>query len=356
MSHYSGLLVRVNLQDVGNEPASGPHWVSPDIIPYGQGTLTYDRALSTYNQDIGQAITNNLNNNIYVRCKNLANTPMQGNVNLYYADASLFLYPTGWQLMSPTNGNVFTTSQHGDPIRSIPPGEIALVTAPFNLSHLPPDRHYCFIAVVNNDNVKFKIPDSFSSNAAFAAWVLDHPNVAQRNISIHPGSNSRITEYMTFGNANWLPSTFRFSMLGQNIPSDTSWAAYCGDQRLETTPFTDRGFLDKPYNSLYKDGWDHFDLTVPANIGNSTLNQPMTMAFTFSTANGSPFPKDATFTIYYDQIPTERGVSASLFEEEQKLGVIRERRTSRTPEDAQNTPPIYAIPLGSVQIKQGQTS
>ncbi|AOI68871.1 hypothetical protein [Burkholderia ubonensis] len=322
MSTYSGLLVRINPEDVGQVPAEGLEWISPDIIPYGTQVLTYVQAVETYGQTIAQPIVNNLNNNIYVRCKNinLNESSMKGNVNLYYADSSLFLLPNTWvPLTLPTQDNAFGIDSGSSFRTTIPQKSVGLVEAPFNLKYLQPGRHFCFIAVVNNNNKKFPIPARFSSNVAFAKWVKDNPNIAQRNISLIPGSNSNYTQYASFGNNNPKPATFRFDLTASNIPPQTTWGAQCADLRLPS-PFTDSGTF-KQANDRVSTKW----ITVPPLVGKD--NQLMNMAFTFSAPPGTAFSGDVNIKIEYRQIATGVNELPELYEEEQQSGLVRDYET-----------------------------
>lgn len=309
MATYEGLLVRTAFGDTGAIPAPECYWTAPDIIPFGRDVLTYEQAVETYGgPDIGKPIVNNLNNNIYVRCKNVSNNTMRGNVNLYYANASLFLLPGTWtRLAHPNVGEPFVGRLGSTEIAE---GKIAIVQAPFLLSHLQPGQHFCFIAVVNNNNIPFGIPPKFDSNADYIKWIRCNPNVAQRNIEHQNGSDANITEYLTFGNANPMASQFLIAMIGHNIPLGTRWEAMCTDKRLEGGQFHDQG-------TFSAEGTAALRLMVPKNVGNGT--PLMTMAFTFSTPNGKPFSPSAYFDYYYYQVPTAKTQSEDLHEKEKDV-------------------------------------
>lgn len=339
MATYEGLLVRTAFGDTGAIPAPECHWTAPDIIPYGQDVLSYEQAAETYSgPDIGKPIVNNLNNNIYIRCKNISNETMLGNVNLYYANASLFLLPSTWVQVDRPNPNNPFVSRFGS--TQIAEGAIALVQAPFLLNRLEEGVHFCFIAVVNNNNVPFGVPQRFDSNADFVKWVRYHPNVAQRNIEHRPGSNADITEYLTFGNANPIPSNFLFTVTGYNIPPQTHWKAQCTDSRLPGGPFKDHGtFSSSNTAATY--------LTVPKNVGNGT--PLMTMAFTFSTPDGKPFSPLAYFVFSYYQIPSTEAQSPELVEKESD--VIGQYRVPAANGGADEMRSL--IELGSVDLRLG---
>jgi hypothetical protein len=305
---YSGLFIRSNFHDTSYIPAPDHFWTSPDIIPLGENTLSYERAIHTYGgPDIGQPVISNLNNNVYVRCLNLAQKSMKGYVNLYYAEDSLFLLPASWKPVKlPAVNNQFVNGQENPNIQS---GEIALVRVPFMLSQLAAGKHWCFIAVANNNDIPFGIPQSFSSNAAYALWVRDHPNVAQRNIGYSGSATGKVTLYVTFGNANAIPSKFTFVMSGANLPVNTQWSARCSDPRL--------GGEYNQYGTFSSAGTAATQLTVPPHVGGQD-SPLMTMAFTFSTPNGAAFPGNSSVNITYYQQATLAAESRDLFEAERE--------------------------------------
>ncbi|WP_394825870.1 hypothetical protein [Pendulispora albinea] len=341
MAICSGLLVRDNFADTGTVPSTGTIWTSPDIIPYGQDVLSSAQAVSTYKgPDIGRPVVNNLNNNIYVRCRNVSNHTMTGNVNLYYANSSLFLLPNTWtQLKVPTVNNAFVTASGPAPSTSIPEGIIGMVQAPFNLSHVPPEHHFCFIAVVNDNNVPFPIPAKFASNAAFASWVASNPSVAWRNIVLCAGSNSNVTSYQTFGNCNPIASTFIFSMVGKNLPPGTTWQAHCADKRLPQA-FSASG-------TFSTSGTASLQMEVPPNIGGG--NPLLTMAFTYTAPGGQAFPKNAVVTVTYYQVPTVFEQSPQLVEEEKH--VVRDHVVAAPDGGDSGFATMQLLLLGSVEVQ-----
>jgi hypothetical protein len=299
MATYQGLLIRDNFQDNGINPPVGDLYTSPDIIPYQNATLDWATAASTYKgPDIGKAVIDNTNNNIYIRGWNIGSAPITATVDLYYADASLFLLPSTWtHVVLPVADNTMVNSSSGAPVTTIQPNTMALTQAPFNLDKLAnPNVHYCFIAVANNNGVETPIPASFPSNAAFSLWVQDNPGVGWRNIVRGTPSQSTSVSYQTFGNANPVQNSFIFSMQGVNLPAGTAWAANCNDQRL-SKPYASSGLFSST-------GGASTLIDVPANIGNSTGNALMNMAFTFTAPGGQAFPSNASVVVTYYQVPT----------------------------------------------------
>ncbi|MCW3845688.1 hypothetical protein OF829_00435 [Sphingomonas sp. LB-2] len=306
--------------------------------------MTSATAVQTYNgPDIGQPVVNNANNNIYIRCKNISGATMTGNANLYYANSSLFLYPTSWIPVNlpVTNNNFVTTS--GTVSTSLPNAMIGLVQSPFTLGGIPNNAHYCFIAVVNNNGVPTTIPPSFASNAAFALWVSSSPNVAYRNIVLNAGSPGRVVNYTTFGNANSFASQMIFSVVGTNVPANSTWSAQCSDARLPQ-PFNASG-------TFSSSGTASTQLTVPANIAGG--NPLMSMAWTFATPNGQPFPTNTSFAISYYQVPTSPGAVEGLddaFFALEAQASAEYKIASRDPEAVNGVEAATLILLGSVLV------
>ena len=257
MPAYSGLLVRDNFADVGQIPTTGNLWTAPDIIPYHNNVLTPEVAASTYSRDIGLDVVSNLNNNVYTRCRNISGAAMTGTANLFYADASLFLLPATWtRIVLPGASVDLVDTATG--LTSIAANNIALTQAPFTMAGVPANAHYCFITVVNNNGIPFPVPQTFASNAEFAVWVQNNPNVAYRNIAYNRGSSSNVTSYQRFGNANPVASTMIYNMTGTGLPQNTTWQASCADSRL-SAPFSATG-------TFSSSGTAGTSLQVPANI------------------------------------------------------------------------------------------
>jgi hypothetical protein len=341
MSTYSGLMVRDNFQDVGIIPSTGDYWVSPDIIPYGMAVLDPKQAVKTFGgPDLAKPVVSGGNNNIYVRCKNIAAAPKAANVNLYYTPYSLMMLPTFWQpVTTPVSNNNFITTD-GKRDLLIPVGGIGLVQAPFNVVGSKTGEHYCFVAIVNNDGIPSPYPGPFNSNAAYAAFVMNNPNIAQRNVTAVAGSIGTYTTSATFGNINPIGSTFFFSLVGTNLPSGTTWSAQCDDQRLPQ-PFSASGVFSSQ-------GTASAQLIVPANIGAG--NALMAMTFTYTAPNNQPFPPGTKIVkpSYYQQ-PTAQEESAMLFEEER--AVIRQHRVAARSEGAEGFETLQLILLGSVETQ-----
>src|SRR5207249_4524920 len=97
MTTYNDIFVRDNFGDTGQTPSNGNPYMSPDIIPYQNGQLTWTQITSTYpnGPDLGKSIVMPGPNNIYIRAKNLQPTGTESGTNsLYYGPSSLFMLPS----------------------------------------------------------------------------------------------------------------------------------------------------------------------------------------------------------------------------------------------------------------------
>lgn len=340
MATYSGLMVRDNWADTGVIPSSGDAWASPDIIPYGTASLDPSVATRSYGgPDLGKPVTNNANNNVYIRSKNISGASITGTVNLYYARSSVFLYPTTWiPVTQPAVANAFVTTTT-PPSATIPDQGIALVQAPFVLGGIPANDHYCFISVVNNNGAQFPVPPGFPSNAAFGLWVSQNPNVVYRNIALNPGSTASVVSYTTFGSANPVSSTMIFSVVGTNVPTGTTWVASCNDARLPQ-PFNANG-------TFSSSGTAGTQLTVPGNITGG--NSLMTMALTFTNPSGQPFPSGTNFLISYYQVPVGEDV-VEVDDDFRALEVQAAKEHSVAARDGSGFETVTLILLGSVNV------
>jgi hypothetical protein len=291
-NQYDDLYVRDNLRDTGIIPSTGENYLSPDIIPYQEDALSWDTANSTYSQDIAKSVTGNRANNIYVRAKNLRATAETGIVNLYRAEASLFLTPNTWIKVGIASGTYDADLVYKNGEKSIPTQGIAIGSPAFVIKDLT-ENHPCLITVVNTPAHKVNIPVRFASNSAFEQWVRDNPAVAHRNICYYPGDNTKINQTMSFGNLNQSPEYFIFRAEGQGFDMGTKVRLQCTDQAWLYT--SDELALPAPN----KEGKQIVTFAPTTPIPASFRS---TMMVTL-TAVGSNFPAGATLSLNYYQIP-----------------------------------------------------
>jgi hypothetical protein len=244
---------------------------------------------------------------VYIRAKNISTAGITGTVDLYYANASLFLLPATWQqVVLPVSDNTLCDAQN-DMATTIGTGDIALVQQSFIMNGVPTNAHYCFIALVNNNGATTPIPLSFASNDDFVGWITSNQNIAQRNIVQVPSSGSSLSSTMTFGNTDSTTQTIIFGMTGTNLPSGTtSWSAQCTDSRL------DPAIYPNGFNASGTFAGNGASAMIQAPPLGSGGNSVMAMTFTFTAQSGN-WPANATVEIDdYQPDPSNVAVNARL--------------------------------------------
>lgn len=293
-NQYDDLYVRDNLKDTGTYPTKGENYLSPDIIPYQDEALSWAQAKDTYSKDISKSIIGNRANNVYVRAKNLYSSSETGQVDLFRADASLFLTPNTWIQVATASGSYTANLVYENGARSTPTQGIAICNSAFIIDKMT-ENHPCLITVVNTPRHKVDIPPRFASNSAFEQWVRDNPAVAHRNICYYKGDNTKINQTMAFGNLNDQPEYFIFRVEGKGFDMGTKIRIQCTDQSWIYT--SEELALPKP-NQEGKQIVTFAPTTpIPAAFRNSMM---VTL-----TSVGSEFPDGASLSLSYYQIPNE---------------------------------------------------
>lgn len=187
-STYNDLLVRDALGDNGTIPYPGSvTWQSPDILPAGINPVKDPQIFFTnnYNQFYYGDIQFGWYNYIYVRVKNLASSPLTGQVALYYIQSNIFSLPRQWISQRVPNINHTNLGTFGlqTPIQ---PGAVGVIDTPFywNVPSLPVNGyHYCLLAQIITDAHPNPIPvtdDMFN----FDTWIRSNGGAAFRNVSV----------------------------------------------------------------------------------------------------------------------------------------------------------------------------
>lgn len=333
---YNDLYIRDSFSDKGAYPSSGDAYKSPDIIPFLAESLTWTKANSTYNgPDIGLPINNGGANNIYVRCYNLGVSAGTGTVALYYADASLFLRPSTWTQISSAGKATQLPFAYDGGASSIPPHAVGLSNPPFLLTNLRPGPHYCLIAVAQTPTHPVVVPQSFTSNAAFAQWVQNNPAVGWRNIAYAPNTATQAIGTYDFANINADSAYFHFQVIGSGFQVGTPVRVQCTDQKCPIDQKLTLPAPDAKGNQI-----TGFDTLVPANFDGD-------VQVTITSPSG-PFPPSASLSVGYFQYPSaqnELDVTCS------HLYVIR--RPSADFKEALGQAPIAAqlIKIGECTIR-----
>lgn len=333
------VLVRDYFGDTGSIPTYGVISHSPDIIPYGSGTLDIATAISTYN---GPSLTRPVvlpgSNNIYVRAKNLFEGGTEsGTVALYYCASSLFMLPAEWkqnQLKTADgDSSVSFVNQSGSTVFSY--GDILLTQEAFYLTSLqdpPAGQHYCLIAVVNTPNTPVSIPSTFNSTADFIQWVANTPAVAWHNITVVPNSVQQILETMVFGSADPEPNMFHFTLMGRNLPAGTTVVVQCTDAGCPIDETLTFGPAER--NGTQYAG---FDQLVPGEFQSA-------ITVTVTPPAGESFPAGASVAVFYWEYPP-----MEMTDQHHQVG--RFAQVARTaPDGTRQVVSQFVLPVGQCTI------
>jgi hypothetical protein len=290
-------LIRDDFNDNGSTQA-GIFWSSPDIINYGTNTLTVATAAATLNQYINTNFNDGQNNNMYIRAKNIGSAPATGYVTLYAVPCSLLLTPQSWlpyEMSLPSSlQNLYDQSN----ALQIQPGEICINTTAFNYQGLPGGGHFCLIAVASGANgMPFPVPQSFPTNVDQANFIINNPNVAQRNMNYGNITGSTGIMNATLGNNNNVPTSFLISLTQNNegsaLPAGTTVTASITDPRCPYAPP-----VETWYNGVTLGG-----LTVPASINGTPGAALLNISFTIQLPPGASFAGTAPIMVSYYQVP-----------------------------------------------------
>lgn len=239
MSTYPGILIRSNLGDVGAIPRTGSWTGCPDIIPYGQTPVndpqaTFGTATGTptsYDKDPGVNITAMNVNYIYVRGKNLTNTPGTGQAYLFYSPSSIVLNPQQW-----IQNHIPQAALGQSPPPVMLPAaanSVGVVTAPFvwlNPQQPPDGQHYCLITMVGSAGESIQqivaAANKVYDMASLGAWIANHGGTGWRNVVT---VNTGAADFSTFTNYSQIggDSTIQFQLNCTNLPagSEVSFSA-----------------------------------------------------------------------------------------------------------------------------------
>jgi hypothetical protein len=190
MTGYTDWYFRSNLADIGPGSAGRANSLSscPDIIPKGSAPLEkseYNDALvKTYSSDVGNNITANAPNYIYLRGR-AQQVTTNVELKLFYTPSNIILLPALWNQESNQIPSV-----SGKPviIDSVAPDTVMVSPEPFMWLNpappTPPADHYCLISHAVTTAHKDDIPGSFQSVVDFANWIKDHPYFGWRNVTL----------------------------------------------------------------------------------------------------------------------------------------------------------------------------
>ena len=168
--------VRDSLLDDGSEPSAGKAFWSPDIITRAFEVANPDEefgASTLQSEYQGHDVVSGQDNFVYLRVGNRGRLPDTLEATVYWSEVSTFTHPAYWTLIGSTE------------LEDLPVG--AWRVSPvirWKSNQLPDPGSYCLIAALDSRRDGLTIPESFPSLPSYAQWLLDHNNVAHRNVKV----------------------------------------------------------------------------------------------------------------------------------------------------------------------------
>lgn len=223
MNQFQDIYMRDYVGDSGQVPSDVRQGVSasPDIIPWGASPNPNYQTDLVNNYNVPSGYFQNINplgyNYIYVRGFNAFPSSQSGSINLYYAPASLLLWPPRWQsnVIQNTN-NTGAAVIPSTPINSVCVGQGAFYWKP--PTNLASGDHFCLISQV----VTQQDPNVFPTTLAdFAQWVANNANIAWRNVTLVPQKSPRYSAFVEMTNPVEQPNTFTLTATCTGVPDGT---------------------------------------------------------------------------------------------------------------------------------------
>lgn len=172
--------LRDHVGDTGDPAESGAFFRSPDIFvrseesndPQGE----FGEPPNADSNALGSVVTSGQDNYVYVRLKNRGGEYAENvTATVYYSPPATLTTPNLWTEVGTTTGNV-------------PQGDLLIVFDPIVWAEedLPDSGHYCFIALVGNDQDPAPEPTEFYDMETYRRFVRERNNVAWRNFTVKP--------------------------------------------------------------------------------------------------------------------------------------------------------------------------
>ncbi len=224
---WDDLHLRSNFSDTGQYPTGGTLSSSPDIIPYGVEPVSNPEETfvnTNWDKDMGKTLTANTPNYLYVRGKNLGTATTDGIVNLYYAPASLILYPIEWR-----NNQLQTSGGQKDIlIQDIAAGGKFVTPDAFQwIPDAISGDHYCLIGVAGTERNPNEIPE-IDTIDNFAQFISENPNFGWRNVSLTSSGAADFTQDVSY-NQGGLGGMMQFDIICENVPIGAEVSFSAGD-------------------------------------------------------------------------------------------------------------------------------
>jgi hypothetical protein len=213
---WDDLHLRSNFSDTGVYPTGGTLSRCPDIIPSGTAPVSNPEdtfITNNWDKDMGQDLTINAPNYLYVRGQNLGTATTDGVINLYYSPANLILYPANWRenqlqtsggqkdilVRDVANGGKFVTSD-------------AFKWVPESIS----GTHYCLIGVAGTERHPNEIPN-IDAIDDFAKFISENPNYGWRNVTL-TSKNAPDFSNDIFHSQGSIEDNMTFTLVCENVP------------------------------------------------------------------------------------------------------------------------------------------
>lgn len=228
---YTDVMLRDNLQDFGQAKVTGSVCASPDIIPVGLDALDnpQKKLTESWFQDIGQNLTANANNVIYLRGISHNSRKTKAKFYLYYSKASLLLYPDQWKnnLIPCSSGtDYFETEQLNQ-------GDLAVTQLPYiwKPSAIEKNDHYCLIGRIVTEEHPNPIP-SAQDVKDFAKFIACNPNYSMRNIVLVDKDVPDYSVEIQYAQGN-IGATMHFVIENSGCSEDAEFSVSCTNSSVE---------------------------------------------------------------------------------------------------------------------------
>lgn len=219
--------IRRNQNDLGIVPLEGtPPTMSPDIICYQNGVLTYKEAVDSYSKYICKHFLQSFANLIYVRGRNNTDVEQNGEVKLYYSPLTLLYLPDKWMPMKTVSEkNIIELRQAMH--EKAEPGAVVLCSEAFILFDVEnPKLHHCMLAMSRQKGEEWlKLPTSFNGDKGLWDFLRSHANIAYNNIVIEIGFSNHHSEVVMIGNHNDYEELYavRFSLASMDCYGNSTF-------------------------------------------------------------------------------------------------------------------------------------